>query len=63
MLYPDINELLKLAGNRYALVTATAKRARQIAEESEKLGMPLTIKPVKAAINEIVEGKIKIYHA
>ena len=58
MLYPTINELLKHAGNRYSLVTATAKRARQIAFEAEKEGAILNAKPVKIAINEICEGKI-----
>jgi len=58
VLYPAISELVKHVGNRYSLVIATAKRARQIAQRAEAEGEPLTEKPVKTAINEIYEGKV-----
>lgn len=58
MLYPSINSLLKFTGNRYSLVIATAKRARQIATEAEKNGEILPDKAVKMAINDICSGKV-----
>ena len=58
MLYPAIGDLEKVASSRYALVTITAKRARQLLEASEQSGIPLTDKPVKLAINDIAQGKV-----
>ncbi len=46
--------------SRYSLVIATAKRAREIAEEAEENGEILTEKPVSLALDEIVQGKIKV---
>ena len=48
---PSVTELLTKAKNRYELVIATSKRARQIAEGDE---------PVTIAANEIAEGKVNI---
>lgn len=59
MLYPDINELEKVAKSRYALVIVTAKRARQLLEASEANKMQLEDKPVKLAIHDIASGKVK----
>lgn len=59
MLYPAIGELEKVAESRYALVTITAKRARQLLEASEQSGTPLADKPVKLAINDIASGKVR----
>ena len=58
---PTVKELLKHAENRYSLVIATAKRARQIAK-----GAPVKTEVdersvVTLAANEIAEGKIDIY--
>jgi DNA-directed RNA polymerase subunit omega len=58
MLYPSIGSLLKFTGNRYSLVIATAKRARQIASEAEKIGEILPDKAVKMAINDICSGRV-----
>ena len=58
MLYPAIGDLEKVTNSRYALVTITAKRARQLLEASEQSGIPLTDKPVKLAINDIAQGKV-----
>ena len=58
---PTVNELLKYAENRYALVIATSKRARQIAKGEEKKTEVNEKSPVTIAANEIAEGKIKIY--
>ena len=60
MIYPNINDLLKFTDNRYSLVVATAKRARQIAKETEKREGYYPDKPVMLAIDEIAQGKVKI---
>ena len=60
MLYPTINDLLQNINNRYSLVLATAKRARQIAREVEKREGYYPDKPVIMAIDEINNGKVKI---
>lgn len=57
---PTVQELLEYAENRYALVIATSKRARQIAMGKEKLTKVEHNSPVTIAANEIVEGKISI---
>ena len=50
---PALNELVQKAGCRYLLVTAVAKRARQLQDRPEKLNGR---KPVTAA----VEGKFRL---
>jgi len=57
---PTVNELLNHAENRFALVIATSKRARQIADGDEKLTNVEEESPVTLAANEINEGKIEI---
>ncbi len=60
MLNPDLRELLKDNTSRYSLVTAVAKRAREVAEDpilSEKCG---TEKPVTYALDEFLSGKLVI---
>lgn len=56
MLYPSMNQLLKNVPSRYLLVNVAAKRARQIAEDTEQKA--LKEKPVRSAINEIAEGQL-----
>ncbi len=61
MVKPTTAELLKTTGdNKFRLVIATAKRARQIANGSEKLTDVEEEAPVTIAANEIAEGKVKI---
>lgn len=60
MLYPSIKTLLDATDSRYSLVIAVSKRARQIAKKAEETGEILKDKPVKIAINEIAQKKIKI---
>lgn len=60
MVKPSVTELLKKADNRYELVIATAKRARQIASGSETKTQVKEESPVTLAANEIAEGKIEI---
>ncbi len=57
---PSVTELLTKASNRYELVIATARRARQIAEGSEILTKVKEESPVTLAANEIAEGKVTI---
>lgn len=59
---PTVNELLEHAENRYSLVIATSKRARQIALGDEARTEVNERSTVTLAANEIAEGKIKIYH-
>ena len=59
MLYPPMSKLLKNVNSRYLLVNVVANRSRQIAADSETLGIPLEDKPVTIAINEVAEGKLK----
>ena len=47
MLNPSMQELMKRVGNRYLLVNLAAQRARDIADEAEQSGVPLTDKAVK----------------
>ena len=57
---PTVTELLKRAGNRYELVIATARRARQIAAGAEPKTNVKEESPVTLAANEIAEGKVSI---
>lgn len=57
---PSVTELLTKALNRYELVIATAKRARQIAAGDEPKTDVKEESPVTLAANEIAEGKVTI---
>ena len=57
---PTVNELLEHAENRYALVIATSRRAREISKGDEPLTKTKDKSPVTIAANEIANGKIKI---
>ena len=57
---PTVTELLKKAKNRYELVIATSKRARQIAMGDETLTKVKEESPVTLAANELAEGKFEI---
>ncbi len=56
MLYPSMSSLLEKVHSRYMLVNMIAHRAREIAEDAEKMGVILDKKPVSMAIDEIAEG-------
>ena len=61
MVKPTTAELLQKTGdNKFGLVIATAKRARQIASGSERLTDVEEDAPVTLAANEIAEGKVVI---
>ena len=60
---PTVVELLGKAENRFRLVIATSKRARQISLGSESMTSPKDPNPVTEAAQEIEEGKIIIYNS
>ena len=60
MVKPTVSELLENAQNRFELVIATSKRARQIASGSKKLTDKDDESPVTLAADEIAEGKVII---
>ncbi len=60
MLNPDLRELLKNNTSRYSLVTAVAKRAREIAETPELNEKCGTEKHVTYALDEFLAGKLEI---
>ena len=57
---PSVSELLTKAKNRYELVIATARRARQISLGDEPLTDVNEESAVTLAANEIAEDKVKI---
>ncbi|MBP3831780.1 MAG: DNA-directed RNA polymerase subunit omega [Clostridia bacterium] len=57
---PTVNELLNHAENRYALVIATSKRAREIAKGDEPLTKTEDKSPVTIAAEEIADEKVFI---
>lgn len=61
MVKPTVKELLEHAENRFALVIATSRRARQIANGDKKLTNVDEESPVTLAANEINEGKVQVY--
>ena len=58
MLYPTLESLVDIIGNRYLLVNVTAKRAREIANAAAENGEKLEYKPVKIAVQQIYEEGI-----
>ena len=60
MVKPTVQELLTKAKNRYELVIATSKRARQISSGAEVKTKVKEESAVTLAANEISEGKISI---
>ena len=57
---PTVQELLTKAKNRYELVIATSKRARQISNGAEVKTKVKEESAVTLAANEISEGKVEI---
>ena len=60
MFNPDLRGVLKNHLSRYSLVTATAKRARQIIDGAEPLCKAACNKPLSEAVEEFYAGKVKI---
>lgn len=59
---PSFKDLEEITSSRYAMVNATAKRARKIVDGSQKLIETDSFKPVSIAIEEILEHKVEITH-
>lgn len=53
MIKPSVAELLEKVDNRYELVIATSKRARQIAQGAEPLSKNSDVAPDSIAADEI----------
>ena len=73
MIHPSYKEMMEavnseseddttpIVSSRYAIVKATAKRARQIVTGDEPLvPAPLEKKPLSIAVEEIYQGEVKI---
>lgn len=60
MVKPTVGELLTKVDNRFRLVIATSKRARQIATGSPVLTDKDDESPVTLAADEIAEGKVEV---
>ncbi len=60
MINPSIIELLKKVDNRYSLVVATSRRARQIIDGQEPLVDEKGSKPLTIAIDEVNEGILEV---
>ena len=60
---PSVTELLTKAKNRYELVIATSKRARQLSMGAKPLTNKKEESMVTLAADEIAEGEVKIVEA
>ncbi len=60
MFNPDIKKMLEGCNSRYSLVSATAKRARQILQEAKDNEEQLDEKAVSLAMEDIANGKYVI---
>ena len=60
MVKPTVKELLTKVDNRFGLVIATAKRARQISNGETPMTNVDEESPVTLAANEIADGKVFI---
>lgn len=60
MFNPDLRKVLANNTSRYSLVTAVAKRAREISSEAQENGEILDEKPVSIALDEIINGKFEV---
>ena len=60
MFNPDLRNVLKNRTSRYSLVTAIAKRAREISSDAQENGEILNDKPVSIALDEIIAGEFAV---
>lgn len=60
MFNPDLRKVLANNTSRYSLVTAIAKRAREISSDAQENGEILNEKPVSIALDEIISGKYEL---
>lgn len=60
MVKPTVSELLENVNNRFELVVATAKRARQLSKGDNPLVNKEEASTVTLAADEIAEGKVTV---
>ncbi len=60
MFNPDLRDVLKNRTSRYSLVSAVAKRAREISSDAQENEEILNDKPVSIALDEIISGKFTV---
>ncbi len=61
MLEPSVDNLLKKVNSKYALVTVSAKRARELHEkENHMIEEPKSRKLVGVALEEILDEKLTV---
>lgn len=60
MFNPDLRDVLKNRTSRYSLVSAVAKRAREISTDAQENEEILNDKPVSIALDEIISGKFTV---
>lgn len=60
MVQPSVTDLLKKVNNRFELVVATAKRARQLSNGDKALTEKEEESKVTLAADEIAEGKVTV---
>ena len=60
MINPSIVDLLEKVDNRYSLVVATSRRARQIIDGEEPILQGVGVKALTIAINEVEQGAIEV---
>lgn len=60
MVQPSVTDLLKKVDNRFELVVATAKRARQLSKGDKPLTNKEEESTVTLAADEIAEGKVTV---
>lgn len=58
MTSPSIDSLLDKVDNKYTLVVAAAKRARELMEGSPQEVDTRTAKPVSVALEEMAQGRL-----
>ncbi|MFI3141052.1 MAG: DNA-directed RNA polymerase subunit omega [Clostridia bacterium] len=63
MFNPDLREVLDGGKSRYSLVTAVARRAREVSENEELTDLCGTEKPVTFALNEFLDGDLEFQEA
>ncbi len=60
MRYPSIDKLLDKVNSKYKLVYAASKVARILEEENLEVENAKCVKSVGIALEEIIDGKVKI---
>lgn len=58
--YPSIDKLLQVVDSKYKLAYIAAKRAKDIQGFEDEFENYKSSKPVGIALEEIIEGKIKV---